>query len=69
LCNGDQVQKNPVPLVELMLSIWRHQCNEEMTEAPVKPTVQKKASVQVCYGYSVRMFWPDGFPSKVFSTG
>jgi hypothetical protein len=28
-----------------------------MTQAPVKPTVQKKASMQACCGYSVRIFW------------
>jgi hypothetical protein len=28
-----------------------------MTEAPVKPTMQKKTSVQAYYGYSVRMIW------------
>jgi hypothetical protein len=28
-----------------------------MIESPVKPTVQKKASVQACCGYSVCMFW------------
>jgi hypothetical protein len=43
--------------------VW--QSSEEMTEAPVKPTVQNKASMQACCGYSVRMFWfQKGFQAK-----
>jgi hypothetical protein len=39
--------------------------SEEMTEAPVKPTVQKKVSVQACCDYSVHMFWLQiGFQAK-----
>jgi hypothetical protein len=41
------------------------QSSQEITEAPVKPTVQKKASVQACCGYSVRIFWfQKGFQAK-----
>jgi hypothetical protein len=36
-----------------------------MTEASVKPMVQKKMLVQACCGYSVRMFWFQmGFQAK-----
>jgi hypothetical protein len=43
--------------------IW--QSSEEMIEAPVKPTVQNKPSVQACRGYSVRIFWcQKGFEIK-----
>jgi hypothetical protein len=41
------------------------QSSKEMIEAPVEPTVQKKALVQACCGYSVRMFWfQNGFQAK-----
>jgi hypothetical protein len=44
------------------------QSSEEMTETPVKPTVQKKALLQA-WLHSMHVLVTEGFLSKVFSTG
>jgi hypothetical protein len=48
--------------------IW--QSSEEITEAPVKPMVQKKVSVQaLLWLLSTHALVPEGFPSKILGIG